>query len=84
MTECPLSKAASGLFQGALPTLPLCPAGAAASMGDPSTPLGKATRILNNQLQALMSIDQQTSTLEAQLEQVLSAAGNTSNGIFCP
>ena len=84
MTECPLSKAASGLFQGALLTLPLCPAGAAASMADPSTPLGKATRILNNQLQALMSIDQQTSTLEAQLEQVLSAAGNTSNGIFCP
>lgn len=49
-------------------------------MGDPSTPLGKATRILNNQLQALMSIDQQTSALEAQLEKVLSAAGNTSNG----
>ena len=80
MTEWPLSKAASGLFQGVLLTLPLCLAGAAASMGDPSTPLGKATRILNNQLQALMSIDQQTSALEAQLEQVLSAAGNTSNG----
>jgi hypothetical protein len=48
-------------------------------MGDPSTPLGKATRILNNQLQALMSIDQQTNALEAHLEKVLSTAGNTSD-----
>ncbi len=54
--------------------------GAAASIGDPSTPLGKAVRIINNQLQALTSVDEQTSTLEVRLETLLSAPGNHSNG----
>lgn len=53
--------------------------GAAASISDPSTPLGKAVRILNNQLQALTSVDEQTSTLEARLEKMLSAPGYQSN-----
>ena len=54
--------------------------GAAASIGDPSTPLGKVVRILNNQLQALTSVDEQTGALEARLEKVLLAQGNHSNG----
>ena len=37
-------------------------------------------RILNNQLQALTSVDDQTSTLEARLEKLLSAPGYHSNG----
>ena len=53
--------------------------GAAASIGDPSTPLGKAVRILNNQLQALTSVDEQTSALEARLEKILSAPGYQSS-----
>ena len=47
--------------------------GASASMGDTSTPLGKAVRILNNQLQALTAIDERTDALETRLER-LSAA----------
>ena len=54
--------------------------GAAASIGNPSTPLGKAVRILNNQLQALTSVDEQTSMLEARLEKLVSAPGQHSNG----
>ena len=50
-------------------------AGAVASLKDTSTPLGKAVRILNNQLQALMSIDERADALEARLEQ-LGSAGN--------
>ena len=38
-------------------------------MGDASTPLGKAVRILNNQLQALTAIDERTGALEARLQQ---------------
>ena len=37
------------------PALPAPPA--AASLGDTATPLGKAVRILNNQLQALTQVD---------------------------
>lgn len=35
---------------------PVPPAPAAASLGDAATPLGKAVRILNNQLQALSQV----------------------------
>ena len=37
-------------------------------MGDSSTPLGKAVRILNNQLQALSAIDERADALEARLQ----------------
>ena len=62
--------------------LPLCAhgVGAAASVGDPATPLGKAIRVLNNQLQALASVDEQTHALEAQLEKMLTASSDHSNG----
>jgi hypothetical protein len=43
-------------------------------MGDTSTPLGKAVRILNNQLQALTAIDERTDALEARLEKVSTSA----------
>lgn len=51
-------------------------AGAVAGMRDAGTPLGKAVRILNNQLQALMSIDERADALEARLEQLGSAANS--------
>ena len=50
--------------------------GASASMGDTSTPLGKAVRILNNQLQALTSIDERTDALEARLEKISTSSAN--------
>lgn len=50
--------------------------GASASMGDTSTPLGKAVRILNNQLQALTAIDERTDALEARLEKLSAAPAN--------
>lgn len=37
-------------------------------MGDASTPLGKAVRILNNQLQALSTIDERVDALEGRLQ----------------
>jgi hypothetical protein len=43
-------------------------------LGDPSTPLGKAVRILNNQLQALTTIDERTEALEARLDKLSQAA----------
>lgn len=39
-------------------------------MGDVATPLGKAVRILNNQLQALTAIDERTDALEARLQKL--------------
>ena len=48
-------------------------AGAVAGLRDASTPLGKAVRILNNQLQALMSIDERADALEARLDQLASS-----------
>lgn len=61
--------------------LPLCAhgVGAAASVGDPAAPLGKAIRVLNNQLQALASVDEQAHALEAQLEKMLTASSDHSN-----
>ena len=44
-----------------------------AGLRDASTPLGKAVRILNNQLQALMSIDERADALEARLDQLASS-----------
>lgn len=41
------------------PPLPPPLPAAAASLGDTATPLGKAVRILNNQLQALTQVRQQ-------------------------
>ena len=58
---------------------PDVPAGAAASAGDPSTPLGKAVRILNNQLQALTSIDEHTDALDARLEKLSTGLTNGAN-----
>lgn len=43
-------------------------------MGDTSTPLGKAVRILNNQLQALTAIDERTDALETRLEKLSAPA----------
>ena len=54
--------------------------GAEASIGDPATPLGKAIRVLNNQLQALASVDEQTHALEAQLEKLLTTSSDHRNG----
>lgn len=45
-------------------------------MGDTSTPLGKAVRILNNQLQALTAIDERTDALEVRLEKISAAPAN--------
>lgn len=45
-------------------------------MGDTSTPLGKAVRILNNQLQALTAIDERTDALETRLEKLSTAPAN--------
>jgi nuclear pore complex protein Nup62 len=45
-------------------------------MGDAGTPLGKAVRILNNQLQALGAIDERTDALEARLQALPLAAAN--------
>ena len=43
---------------------------AAASLGDVSTPLGKAVRILNNQLQALTQVEARTDELGSRLAQL--------------
>ena len=51
----------------------LC-AGAAAALGAPDTPLAKAVRILNNQLQALTTIEARTGELEGRLAQLDVAA----------
>ena len=61
---------------------PLCAhcVGAEASIGDPATPLGKAIRVLNNQLQALASVDEQTHALEAQLEKMLTTSSDHGDG----
>lgn len=48
--------------------------GAAAALGAPDTPLAKAVRILNNQLQALTTIEARTGELEARLSQLDVAA----------
>ncbi len=53
-----------------------CGAGASASMGDVTTPLGKAVRILNNQLQALTAIDERTDALEARLQKLSTLPAN--------
>lgn len=45
-------------------------ASAAAAGGDPSTPMAKIVRILNNQLHALTQIDARTAQLEGALAQV--------------
>lgn len=45
-------------------------AGAVASLGAPDTPLSKAVRILNNQLQALVTIEDRTSELEGRLAEL--------------
>ncbi len=49
-------------------------AGAAAAQGAADTPLAKSVKILNNQLQALTSIEARTAELEARLPQALAAA----------
>ena len=49
-------------------------AGAAAALGAPDTPLAKAVRILNNQLQALTTIEARTGELEGRLAQLDVAA----------
>ncbi len=49
-------------------------AGAAAALGAPDTPLAKAVRILNNQLQALTTIETRTGELEGRLGQLDVAA----------
>lgn len=46
------------------------PAGAAAALGAPDTPLAKAVRILNNQLQALITIEARTGELEGRYNQL--------------
>ena len=46
---------------------PPTPAGAATSLGPPDTPLAKAVRILNNQLQTLTAIESRTGELESRL-----------------
>ena len=57
--------------------------GTEASIGDPATPLGKAIRVLNNQLQALASLDEQTHALEAQLEKMLTtSSGHGTGGMY--
>ena len=43
---------------------------AEASLGDRDTPLGKAVRVLNNQLQALTNIDARTEELERRLREI--------------
>ena len=43
---------------------------AEASLGDRDTPLGKAVRVLNNQLQALTNIDTRTGELERRLREL--------------
>lgn len=48
-------------------------AGAAVAQGAADTPLAKAVKILNNQLQALTSIEDRTAELEARLPQALAA-----------
>ena len=53
---------------------------AEASLGDRDTPLGKAVRVLNNQLQALTNIDARTEELERRLRE-LQASWQTSNGL---
>ena len=43
---------------------------AEASLGDRDTPLGKAVRVLNNQLQALTNVEARTEELERQLREL--------------
>lgn len=43
---------------------------AAASLGDNTTPLGKAVRILNNQLQALAQVDARSEELSARVNEL--------------
>lgn len=45
-------------------------ASAEASLGDVDTPLGKAIRVLNNQLQALTAIDSRTDELQRRLREL--------------
>lgn len=45
---------------------------AATSMGDPTQPLGKLVKIMNNQLQALTHLDMKTDDLAARVEAVSS------------
>ena len=54
-------------------------ASAEASLGDADTPLGKAVRVLNNQLQALTAIDARTDELQSRLRE-LQANRPVSNG----
>ena len=56
-------------------------ASAEASLGDGDTPLGKAVRVLNNQLQALTTIDTRTDELQRRLRELQAGAPvSQSNG----
>ena len=54
-------------------------ASAEASLGPLDTPLGKAVRVLNNQLQALTAIDSRTDELQQRLRE-LQAGRPVANG----
>lgn len=49
------------------------PCAAAASLGDTATPLGKAVRVLNNQLQALAQVDARIDELGARVSELRTA-----------
>jgi nuclear pore complex protein Nup62 len=53
---------------------------AAASLGDPSTPMGSVVRVLNGQLQALNQLEGRIEELNGQLEALKVAAPGLTGG----
>lgn len=86
------SKPSPSYLKGALPSEPppepppepslLSSPIAAATLGDASTPLAKVVRILNNQLQALTTVDVRTDELSARLAALQGPGGAAAADLY--